>query len=314
MAFFGLPLSSPEFTSATRTFLGTVLVGGAIGGFASTLLPPIGDSPIVTGPLASTFLGALAALLFVVVVSNTDRSDTVRLLAISVVAGITWQPTILGLREAQRNAILNEDIASLAKTVTTLQEIPSFTRPEDEIQKIEYLSTVDAVLDDATESVRNVTTETAQTTASTILTSAFDLYRGGSELVQVSGEVDIDFSPTLHVLPDPQDVELVLTLNDQLTVEEQGNTDVFVRIDIPESARYTVAVTSNEDRADLVAAIHRASDPLPMVINDDAGGSLNPSITEDFPQGEYYLHVRDFYRGPVATFTAVVARAIGDGN
>ena len=315
MRFLGLPLALSAIPSGpNRTFLGTVLAGGAIGGFASTLLPPIGDSPIVTAGLASTFLGALAALLFVVVISNTDRSDTVRLLAVSVVAGITWQPTILGLREAQRNTILNRDITSLAETATTLQRIASPTRPEDEAQKDEYLSTVDAVLDNAAVFARNVTTEAAQTTASAIFTSALDSHRGGWELAQVAGDLDIDIAPTLHILPDPQDVELVLTLDSRLAVEDQGSTDVFVRIDIPEPARYTVAVTSDEGRADLVAAIHRAGDPVPMAINDDADDSLNPSITEDFPQGEYYLHVRDFYRGPVAAFTAVLERAIGDGN
>ena len=317
--------------SPYQIFLGTVLGGGAIGGFSSTLLPPIGE-PIVTTWLASTFLGALAALLFVVLISNTDRSDTLRLLAISVVAGITWQPTILGLIDANRNATLgrdnatlgrdnatlSRDIASLEETATTLQEfagaIATVPRPEDEEEKTEYLRIVDQTLNEAVESVRTVTTEAAQTTASAILTPAFDNYRGGTELAQIDGGLDT-FGASLNVrtLPDPQDVELVLTPDSRLDVEDQESTDVFIRIDISDPARYTVDVTSEEGQ-DLVASIHRSDEPRPMAVNDDSADSLNPRITEDFLQGEYYLHVRDFYRAPVAAFTVAMVLTNPDGN
>lgn len=297
---------------AMRTPLGIILVGGGFGGFTSTFLPPIGD-PIVTDWIAATFLGAVAALLFVVVISNTDRSDAVRLLAISVIAGITWQPTILGLREAQRSTVLRRDMASLADTVAALNEAQRTAFPEDDTQKPEYLSAVGEAFEAAVTSANRVVTDTAQTTAGALLSSAFDS-RSSSELALVEAlgleEIDLVHSP---MLPDLQDVDLVLMLGSPLVVEEEDRTEAFVRFDIPAAAQYTVDVTSEDDR-DLVAAIHRVDEPVTVAVNDDSGDSLNPSITEALERGTYYLHLRDFYGNTVASFTASLVRTQGGDN
>src|SRR4030095_14976211 len=76
--------------------IGLVAMFGAIGGILAWAIvlwrgqpPHVSvwlDSPI------SLVLGAGASIVFVFLISNTDRSDRARLVALALVAGVFWEP------------------------------------------------------------------------------------------------------------------------------------------------------------------------------------------------------------------------------
>lgn len=75
-----------------------VVVPGAVGGFISWLLgnkleAAIFDSPFPAASLSLIF-GALAALTFVVVLTNVDKTDTPRLIALAFLAGLAYPPVL----------------------------------------------------------------------------------------------------------------------------------------------------------------------------------------------------------------------------
>lgn len=76
--------------------LGLVASAGVFGGCLSILLETAtGGEPIV-GVGGAGLLGIVAAVFFVFVVSNTERTDRLRLIAVAVAAGLFWNPVIEG--------------------------------------------------------------------------------------------------------------------------------------------------------------------------------------------------------------------------
>ena len=291
------------------TDVGSILGGGAVGGVISTLLPQV-DVPIVSSVFLSALLGAIAAYLFIFVISHTDTADTRRLIALSIVAGMAWQPVIVGLRDGQRNAALSNDLRSTRDIAVALQEFHGLTRPDDPEAKASYALGVDTALNEVAEYASNVRTDDAQNAVAAMVSTALgdhDDPERTQSLVEELNAVGVSVSHG-HALPDAADVQFNLTPESgPLNVEAQGDGDVFLRMVIVEPARYSISITSTAGR-DLVAAIHRAGDPVPLVANDDYRGSRDPQIDASLEQGVYYVHISEFLGRAVSTFTATLSQ------
>ena len=160
--------------SAQSTLALILLVSGGIGGFISTYLPNV--EAIGSNKLLSIFLGAIAAFLFVILVSNTDRSDTLRLLAISILAGMAWQSVLVGLQDTQlvaaseqraaaaeqRAAAAHNDLQVIASWEELAQQLHDIERLRNADNIKEYSESVDAILGKAVNSASDITSDDAR--------------------------------------------------------------------------------------------------------------------------------------------------------
>lgn len=287
-------------------FVVTLLVAGSIGGFLSTLLPS-STEPLVSGEIHSTFLGAIAAFLFVVLISNTDKSDVIRTIAISIVAGMAWQPVLVGLRDGRQIESLRSDLHRFDDTVSTIELVHSLELPRDPNDKTVYEERVSMAVDQAVQLMDDITNDEARQLAGALIGSTVEDHWIGApnaESLSVLSEasIDVDFSPSL--LNDPDSIGLVLSAGESLHVAGHDGPDALVRLNIFEAANYTVDVSSDEH--DLVAAIYEDGNSRPIAASDDYDGSLNPRIEEFFEPGDYYLHITDFQRRSVTSFEATL--------
>ena len=176
------------------TFVG-ILVFGDIGGYISTHLPSV--DPIVSSIPHSIFLGAVAAFLFVILASNTDRSDTLRLLAISMLAGMAWQSVLVGLRDSRRlasahqrvevaeqRAEVAEDGLQLVANGAELVQLLNSREQEDHVESL------DAMLARTKESAGNLNSEDAKNVLSTMLAAELKDHKDPELAQRIIGELD----------------------------------------------------------------------------------------------------------------------------
>lgn len=100
---------------------------GAAGGVISWVLSSQRVDARLVGPwvdlLLFAVLGSAASLTFVVLLSNTNRADTIRVVVLSFLAGLAWQPIISG---GMNLVAGQEEVASLSRHIEAfgdLQEV-----------------------------------------------------------------------------------------------------------------------------------------------------------------------------------------------
>ena len=291
-----------------------ILFGGALGGFASTVFPGA-ENPIADSTSSSAFLGALAAYLFVVLVSNTDRSDTRRLVAIAIVSGLAWQTVIVSVRDSQN---FRDDLQVVTQAARTLQtaagrprlrppSVDDGERPDTLADKSTYRAEVDAAFESVVALARDARTGAAQNAVAELLFTGLD-HDISDRTPEVIGELrsigaSVDYS---RLLPDASEVNLSLNLDEPLEVSASERTEVVVRMAIPRSGLYTVDVASAE--RDLIASIHSVDTFDLVAANDDSNDSLNPSISMNFESGDYYLRITEFLERNLSAFAVTLSR------
>ena len=284
-----------------------ILSGGAVGGYASTILPAT-ENQIASGVPSSLFLGALAAFLFVILASNTDRSDTFRLVAISIVSGMAWQTVIVSILDSRN---FNEDMQATVKIADSLQSMNDIERPEDAQGKAAYRDAVRKELESVAMLARGMNTGAARNAVSDLLSTRLGhdfLSQGTPEVIDELNEIGIstDYS---HLLRNAGDTDLILEPDTPLNVEGRDDGEVFIRTEIPWAGWYTIDVTSRDADRDLVAAVHGTENFELVAASDDSGDSLNPSVSTYFKSASYYLHVAGFLQPDLPGFTATLSRA-----
>lgn len=284
-----------------------ILLGGSVGGYASTILPAT-ENPIASGVPSSVFLGALAAFLFVVLASNTDRSDTFRLVAISMASGMAWQTVIVSILDSRN---FTEDMQATVQVADSLQSMNDLDRPGDAEGKTAYRDAVRRELESVAMLARGMRTGAAKNAVSDLLSTRLGhdfLSQGTPDVIDELNEIGIsaDYS---HLLRNAGKVDLLLELDTPLHVEDRDDGEVFIRTEIPRTGWYAIGVTSRDADRDLVAAVHGVENFELVAASDDSGDSLNPSVSTYFKSGSYYLHVAGFLEPDLPGFTATLSRA-----
>jgi hypothetical protein len=116
-----------------------VATSGAFGGLLSWLLGiRAGSSPLVhpfADPFVAVALGVAAALGFVYVVANTARDDLARLIGLSILAGLSWEPAldagtavVKGRQEERRVAEATSAVSDAARLSAKVASSPETER------------------------------------------------------------------------------------------------------------------------------------------------------------------------------------------
>lgn len=103
-----------------------VAVSGAAGGTLGFIFSQyIGHEPrfgIYLDAALWTAMGAGAALIFIFLMANTDRTDNARLISLALVAGFFWQPVLEGSKALIER---NSEVRTEAQTVSRLESARS---------------------------------------------------------------------------------------------------------------------------------------------------------------------------------------------
>lgn len=112
---------------------------GAAGGFLAWMMAARADGPVWSDLFVMVLMGAGAALIFLFVIMNTDRSDVARLVALSLLAGFSWETVWdAGGAIVERHA----EQARVAEIETTTREI---ARLEADLQQAGDPARVDEI-------------------------------------------------------------------------------------------------------------------------------------------------------------------------
>ena len=218
---------------------------------------------------------------------------------------MTWQTVIVSVRDSQN---FNEDLQAVAQAAATLQSVGDRERPDKAEEKAEYRNEVDAELESVVTLARSVNTGAAQNAVSELLSARLehDISERTPGIINELRSIGISVDYP-RLLPDASEVALILRPGNLLDMAVPDRTEVFIRMEIPQAGHYTLDVTSHD--RDLVAIIHRMDNFQLMATNDDSDNSLNPRISMDFESGNYYLHVMEFLKRNLSSFTAELSRA-----
>lgn len=106
---------------------------GALGGLAGLILDHSANDhrmaaelsslqPLSSAFLSNAFLGAIAAVIFVFLISNTDRGDVARLCAVSLVAGHAWKPVLEAGKGFVTQGVMRDDALVEVRQARSLLE------------------------------------------------------------------------------------------------------------------------------------------------------------------------------------------------
>ena len=239
-------------------------------------------------------LGAAAGLTFVILLSNTRRDDAIRVVVLSFLAGLAWQPIIsggIGLVSGQEETELGEHV----EVFRELQEVVSSREAAQTTdQKAEAEAVASFVLDrvpdaaDLRPSIRSTLSalyaDLADQLPDTQANAVRDqLARRGFEVREASAggrrrelfdKAVEEYVPNRLEVPDPSTLETVEALAPARAVAG-GSTGAIVHVPIVYGDEHIIDVTSAE--ADLVAALYDGFGNLVDADDDSGRRSQSPS-------------------------------------
>ena len=308
--------------------IGLVAFFGAIGGILAWAIVLWRDQPPHLGVFldapVSLVLGAGASVVFVFLISNTDRTDRGRLIALALVAGVFWEP----VWEASKALIDRENeqsqqqsaVDATQKAAELAANLPFL--PESEQAKI--LAKIRLELQKAEQAARKIDSVTGfkklQTASEQLLAkkeilpqrefrtllAALDPIPGSNFMHYMStgaiaaAGAPLFSTPARPIVPQlissselPQEDEIVTLPHGDATTSQKPTTKiVWFRISISDLSLVTVEVTSAN--TDLVAAIYEKSSFGLVEYVDDSGRNRNPKLHIRLKAGDYLLKISSY--------------------
>ena len=280
-------------------------VGGAVFYFLGVMRLP-GTSVSLAGLLLSVVLGLFAGIVLIGLITNTDRKDVIRLVALAFLGGLGWPLVIdqgLNLLFGQNgnSAASYADAGQFLGTAALIQKSGS-GRVDARLERVaadfaESLPEEGPLRDDV---------------LGTILDrlASLEEYQRGAAIDALEQQVQLDSEETLRLddlrdvttptddlspfrgrieaivpnhLMNPPDNSAVIAETMELTTDEYGG----VRFRVTGASRYEIQTRDSE--IDLVAALYSSAGGPPIVVDDDSGQDLNPRIETTLGADEDYI-------------------------
>ena len=279
-----------------------IVVPGAIGGLLAWLFyilrgpgPLLCRASIVPCEVVYFFLCILAsagtALAFIVLISHTDRTDRIRVVALAFVAGFAWEPLLdqavrnIGARNLQQR----DGIAStLVKGLEQASNIAEPVASVDDKQRL-IRATNDTVqeLDEAAATAERI---------------------NAPEYQQALQQLEGYFTERYLDVPTPQSLDSdeipsqLPTLDTETLFQftaSYGVRETLVSVHAESEGRYRIEFDSD---ADLVASLYDDRGEY-IAADDDSGDGLNPLLDRSLDGGTYTLRISQFDGESLPDFT-----------
>ena len=293
---------------------------GAIGGFLAWVIHLWQGQPTHLGiwidaPI-SIVLGTGASMVFVYLISNTDRADRARLFALALVAGVFWEPVWeAGKALVDRKVEQSRQRAALDATNRATElaaALPSVSQNErDKIlanigQELQRAKTAVGKLDSLS-SIQQVKQASEPLLANDWVQTRPELRTLAASLDPMSGErlrtaasyAAVATSTSAAIVPEtisrsdlpPDDSIRLLTPGDRFSGDASKMKTAWFRFGIRGTSAATIQVTSSKD---LVAAVYSKDSLRLIASDDDSGGNGNPKLSVQLSTGEYLARVSSF--------------------
>ena len=265
--------------------------------------------------LLSIVLGLFAGIVLIGLITNTDRKDLLRLVALAFLGGLAWPPVI--------NQGLHLVFGQNGNSAASYAGAGQFLGTAALIQKGGG-GRVDAQLERvAADLAENLPEEgpLRDDVLGTILDSLASLeeYQRGAAIDALEQRVQLDPEETLRLddlrdvttptddrslfgsrietivpnhLMNPPTIAAVIAETMELSTDDYGG----VRFRVTRTSRYEVQ--TRDSQIDLVAALYSSAGGPPIVVDDDSGQDLNPRIEMTLGANEdYILKLFDYETG-----------------
>jgi hypothetical protein len=277
--------------------------------------------------LLSLLLGAGASMVFVFLVSNTDRTDRARIIALALVAGLFWEPVL----EASRALVDRETEQAQQKTAIEAtrraaelaESLPSLSDTEQEkiladirlelqtahlaardIDSISRLRQVQAASEQLFEMRAILPQRELRTLLATLDPISDSRYGEIDEPRILVAAAAADFSREVaprmispFELPLQSEIEV---LTGGITSFRRPSTKIaWFSLPVAVPVRATIEAAAN---ADLVASIYDRNSLRLIETDDDSGGNRNPKLHLDLPMGDYLIRIRSYHGDELPPF------------
>ena len=267
-------------------------------------------------------LGAIAGFVLVVVLSNTNREDTARLVTLAFLAGVAYEPIVIngleaiGLSRSDGQALLSAEASTrVSADAVDFEEL--FTELNEKLEQ-EDTNRVAGELAAIAASIQTNLQTLSQEERDRILGPlieelqnrlprdqeefVFNILRNASIQIDsyiVIDEADFFYNPLDQIVParlmtpppysDPEPLSL---MNADYTLTTRELNVHWIPIEITALDDYVITVI-NQD-IDLVAGLYGAVSLLLILSDDDSAGNLNPEISVRLIPGIYYLRITSY--------------------
>ena len=264
--------------------------------------------PSSPGLLLSVVLGLFSGIVLIGLITNTDRKDVLRLVALAFLGGLAWPLVIsqgLDLLFGQNRGPGGPYIAA-GEVVGAASQVRK-DDPESDTEQLrrvasefaENLPEEGPLRDDVLDSILRrlaVLEEYQRRAAIDALEAQLQLDTGETERLEDLRDVA---TPTegLRVFADPIEAVVPNHLMQPpstfaeigetaaLTTDEQGG----IGFRPTEVSRYEIQTALSSNEGDLMAALYSVAGGPPIVVDDDSGADLNPRIETTLETGENYV-------------------------
>jgi len=296
-----------------------VAIPGALGGTIGWLMGLGFEAETFTGEfwnwLIAVILGAVSGFVLVVVLTNTNRSDMLRLVTLSFLAGWVHQPIL----EQGVEAIGGGSIRDLVNIENaTVIEFGNFLSQGKSVR--EQLDSEDIIsrVEEISAGLENLSLRESEIVLQILALQVQTLDEQDQRyLLDIYASVDLDVE---EYVAEPEQAEVLyediqeigesvdfLLMNNETTVFVDDVTEAWITLEVPFYANEDVhkRIFVNSEVQDLVAVLYN-EDGTQIGFGDDYEGSTNPQIDELMKTGQnYFLQVTEYYGEDLENFSVV---------
>ena len=258
--------------------------------------------------LLSIILGVGAGIVLIGLITNTDRTDLLRLVALAFLGGLAW-PFVI---DQGLNMLFGENgnsagsLALALRVVETAESVQKSDsgRVDEQLESLaadfaENLPEEGPLRDQLFDTISARLASLEQFQRSAAIGALEDQVELNSEETQRLEDLrDLPlFTDRIEVivpnhLMNPPDTRAELAETTELVTDDSGG----IRFHVTEASRYVIQTRDSE--RDLVAALYSSAGGPPIVVDDDSGQELNPRIVTTLGVDEdYTLKLFDYNTG-----------------
>ena len=304
----------------SRPDIAAIIIPGAIGGVVIHSLEGQRLQGLTSpGLVLSAILGSFSGIVLIGLITNTNRTDILRLVALTFLGGLAW-PVVI---DQGLNVLFGED-GPRPQIYTAAGELVAIAAALDKSDDVDGPARLERV---ASAFAQNLPEEgpLRDDVFDTILdrVAYLEEYQRRAAIDALEGHLpslDVDETQRLENLRDgisPADqIETIVPnvlqdapttfslIAEMTTLTTDGNGGVGFRT--AEASRYEIQTNLFLDEEDLVAALYLATGGQPILIDDDSGQDVNPLIATTLQADQnYVLKLFEYYTGQVAEAISV---------
>lgn len=284
-----------------------VAIPGALGGSVGWLMGLGFQAEIFRGAvwdlLIAIILGAVSGFVLVVVLTNTNRNDMLRLVTLSFLAGWVHQPIL----EQGVEAIGGGSVRELVNIENATIEFGNLLIQTKSVREHLETGEIESRVAEIAEGLENLSVREEEIVLQLLAQQAQTLDPQDQQyLLDIYATADLD---VVDYIPDSERQDILaqeisdvgesietLAMNNGITVDAGNADEVWLTLEVPsdalENVEKRISVTS--DSQDLVAILLN-EERVQVGYSDDYAGDLNPQIEELMKAGQnYYLQITEY--------------------